>query len=45
MDGLPLFSQWQLVWPKGKKHGTAAKKMLEYIDLNKEIIFKKHFAS
>lgn len=43
IDGLPLETTWRIIWPKGKKHGIAASKLLEYLMEYKNQILDKHF--
>jgi DNA-binding transcriptional LysR family regulator len=41
--GLPLNSQWNLVWLKDKKLSPAAEGFLQYLEQEKSKIFAKHF--
>lgn len=41
--GLPIRSEWTLIWHKGKKHSPAAKAFLAYLKENKERIGQEHF--
>lgn len=43
VTGLPILSQWQLVWPKGKRFSPAAQAYLEYIQQQKEDIIHRKF--
>ncbi len=45
MKGLPIVTEWNLTYPKGKKHSPAALALTEYIQENKEEIVKTHFSS
>lgn len=40
----PIASQWQLVWPRHKKHGLAAGAYVDYLTNHKNEIIQKHFA-
>jgi DNA-binding transcriptional LysR family regulator len=41
--GLPLKTDWRLIWLKGKKLSPIAKAYLEYVRTDKEKILEKHF--
>jgi DNA-binding transcriptional LysR family regulator len=41
--GLPLESNWYLVWNKGKKHNQVAKHYLDYIQQEKSKVIEKYF--
>jgi DNA-binding transcriptional LysR family regulator len=41
---MPIITDWQLIWPKGKRHNPAAKALLEFIKKEKEIIINKQFS-
>jgi DNA-binding transcriptional LysR family regulator len=43
-DGLPLISNWKLVWLKNKKMSPAASAYLEYIRKNKDLLNVKQFS-
>ena len=42
--GLPIRTNWSLIWNKGKKHSPQAQAFLEYLIKNKEEIIKTHFS-
>ena len=42
--GLPITTNWSLIWLKGKGHSPVAKAFLDYLEQNKESIIKKWFA-
>jgi DNA-binding transcriptional LysR family regulator len=41
--GLPIESQWQFIWLKGKKLSPQAQAFLDYLQLHKREIIKEHF--
>lgn len=41
--GLPLKTEWRLIWLKGKKFSPIAKAYLTYLSQNKEMVFQRHF--
>ncbi|MGR3810573.1 LysR family transcriptional regulator [Jiulongibacter sp. NS-SX5] len=41
--GLPIITQWRMVWLKGKKLSPISTALLEYIRVEKLNILKKHF--
>lgn len=41
---MPIITDWQLIWPKGKKHSPAATALLDYIKAEKENIISKKFS-
>lgn len=41
--GLPIKTDWRLIWLKGKKLSPVAKAYLEYVRLEKKDILEKHF--
>lgn len=43
VTGLPILSQWQLVWLKGKRFSPAAQAYLEFIKNRKEEIIHQKF--
>lgn len=43
LDGLPIQTNWSLIWNKNKKHSPQAKAYLEYLDKNKQFIIDKFF--
>lgn len=42
--GLPIRTNWSLIWNRGKKHSPQAQAFLEYLIKNKEEIIKTHFS-
>lgn len=40
---LPIVTQWNLVWPAGKKHSPVAQAFLDYINQHKARIIDQHF--
>ncbi len=44
VQGLPLKSEWRLVWLRQKKFSVVAKAYLEFIRKNKASIYKDHFS-
>lgn len=44
MKGLPIQTNWYLIWLKGKQHSPIANALLNYIELNKQRIVNKHFS-
>jgi len=44
MKGLPIITEWNLTYPKGKKHSPAALALAEYIKQNKQQIVERHFS-
>lgn len=42
--GLPIRTNWSLIWNKGKKHSPQAQAFLAYLIKNKEEIIKTHFS-
>ena len=42
--GLPIITNWRLIWLKGKKMSPVATAFLNYIKNNKEVIEKEHFS-
>lgn len=44
MKGLPIITEWNLTYPKGKMHSPAALALSEYIQQNKEEIVRRHFS-
>lgn len=44
MKGLPMKSNWQLVWNKGKRHSPVAQAYLDYLRANKDGIVERKFA-
>lgn len=44
VDGLPIISNWKLIWLKNKKLSPVAQSFLEYTRQNKTEILKKHFS-
>lgn len=43
VKGLPIITNWQLVWLKQKKLSPVARAFLEYLDASKQEIIDKHF--
>ena len=43
IDGLPITTEWNLVYGKGKNLSPAAKALVKYIELNKAAIIEEHF--
>lgn len=43
LTGLPLISNWQLTWPKSKRHAPPAQAFLNYLNENKSQIIQEHF--
>lgn len=43
-QGLPIITNWRLIWLKGKKMSPVATAFLNYIKNNKEDIEKEHFS-
>jgi DNA-binding transcriptional LysR family regulator len=43
VKGLPIVSNWSLVWMKGKNLSPVAKAFLQYVEENKEEIIKAKF--
>ena len=43
VTGLPILTNWRLIWLRGKKMSPVAKSFLEYIRTNKEEIKQSHF--
>lgn len=41
---LPITSEWNLVWTKGKRMFPAAKSFIDYLEREKDQIIKTHFA-
>jgi DNA-binding transcriptional LysR family regulator len=44
VEGLPITSNWRLIWLKNKKLSPVAQSFLEYTRENKTQILKKHFS-
>jgi DNA-binding transcriptional LysR family regulator len=44
LEGLPIVSEWNLVWIKGKRMFPAAQAFIDYLRSEKETIIKNHFA-
>ena len=42
--GLPIRTNWSLIWNKGKKHSPQALAFLDYLIKNKEAIVTNHFS-
>ena len=43
LKGLPIITQWSLIWLKEKKHSPVAKEYLKFVEANKESIIQRHF--
>ena len=43
-EGLPIVSEWDLVWIKGKRMFPAAQAFIDYVKENKASIIDKHFS-
>ncbi|MFD2726833.1 LysR family transcriptional regulator [Hyunsoonleella rubra] len=43
VKGLPIVTNWNLIWLSSKNMSTIAKALIEHIEENKEAITKKHF--
>lgn len=43
IKGLPIITNWSLIWPRGKKHSPAATAFLEYLQNEKNNIIHEHF--
>jgi DNA-binding transcriptional LysR family regulator len=44
IKGLPIITNWSLIWLKGKKHSPVSSSLLKYIQTEKERIISEHFA-
>ena len=44
IEGLPIITEWNLVYGRGKKLSPAAKALVKYIKLNKVAIIEEHFS-
>lgn len=44
LEGLPIVSEWDLVWIKGKRMFPAAQAFIDYVKENKDSIIDKHFS-
>jgi DNA-binding transcriptional LysR family regulator len=44
LGGLPIETQWSLVWPSGKKHSQVVKKYFEFLEEHKNEIIDKYFS-
>ena len=44
MKGLPIITNWNLVYNKGKKLTPAQEELIKYMESNKEQLSKEHFA-
>ena len=44
VKGLPIKTNWSLIWLKGKKHSPVSKSFLNYIQLNKSNIMQEKFS-
>ncbi|MCI5082302.1 MAG: LysR family transcriptional regulator [Saprospiraceae bacterium] len=44
MKGLPIVTQWSLVYRKGKSLSPAAKKLIEYLEESKQQVMENHFS-
>jgi DNA-binding transcriptional LysR family regulator len=44
VKGLPITTNWSLIWLKGKKHAPVSLAFLEYLKAEKSEIVKKTFS-
>jgi DNA-binding transcriptional LysR family regulator len=44
IKGLPIKTNWSLIWLKGKKHSPAASAYLAYLEAEKNTIINTHFS-
>ncbi|HBK89634.1 MAG TPA: LysR family transcriptional regulator [Cyclobacteriaceae bacterium] len=44
VSGLPIKTQWQLIWPKGKGHSPVAQAFLQHLRKEKDQIIREQFA-
>jgi DNA-binding transcriptional LysR family regulator len=44
VPGLPMKTNWSLIWLKGKKHSQQALAYLEYLRKEKDEVIKKQFS-
>ena len=44
LEGLPIVSEWNLVWIKGKRMFPAAQAFIDYLTTEKQSIIQNHFA-
>jgi len=44
VKGLPIVTNWNLIWLSSKKMSTIAKRLIQHIETNKEDIIQKHFS-
>lgn len=44
LNGLPIETEWSLVWPSGKKHSPVVISYLQFLRDNKETIKNSHFS-
>ncbi len=43
VKGLPIVTNWNLIWLSSKNMSNVAKHLIEHIEMNKEAIIQKHF--
>jgi DNA-binding transcriptional LysR family regulator len=43
MKGLPISTNWSLIWSKGKKHSPVCSEFIKYLNANKNEIKRQHF--
>lgn len=43
VKGLPIVTNWNLIWLSSKKMSNIAKSLIEHINKNKQAVIKKHF--
>lgn len=43
VKGLPIVTNWNLIWLSSKNLSNIAKELVKHIEKNKEVIIKKHF--
>jgi len=44
LEGLPIVSEWNLVWIKGKRMFPAAQAFIDYLNAEKQSIIQNHFS-
>ena len=44
LEGLPIVSEWNLVWIKGKRMFPAAQAFIDYLTEEKQSLIQNHFA-
>ena len=43
VKGLPIVTNWNLIWLSSKNMSTISKSLIEYVNENKEAVIEKHF--